>query len=93
MAKKKAVATPKPTRGARLRRKKKKKFAGALTLAMLSSVLMVDGPPAFAASEGVVVCALQGAPAACAPDAPMSQSNQGTFTLEPPRPAPALLPR
>jgi hypothetical protein len=53
---------------------------------------MVDGPPAFAASEGVVVCALQGAPAACAPNAPMSQSNQGTFTLEP-GPAPALLPR
>jgi hypothetical protein len=62
-------------------RTKKKKFAGALlTLAMLSSALMVDGPPAFAASsEGVVVCALQGAPAACAPNAPMSQSNQGTF--------------
>jgi len=45
---------------AAMRTKKKKKFAGVLTLAMLSSALMVDGPPAFAASEGVVVCALQG---------------------------------
>ena len=66
-----------------MRRRKKKKFAGALlTLAMLSSALMVDGPPAFAASEGVVVCALQGAQTAGAPDAPMRQSNQGTFRTE-----------
>jgi hypothetical protein len=60
----------------------KKKFAGALTLAMLSAALMVDGAPAFAAPEGVVVCALHGGQGAGAPNASMSQSNQGTFRNE-----------
>ena len=60
----------------------KKKFTGALTLAVLfcNAALMVGGPPAFAAQEGVVVCARQGAQASGGANAPMSQSNQGTFT-------------
>jgi hypothetical protein len=66
-----------------MRTKKKKKFAAVLTLAMLCWALMVGGPPAFAAvSEDVVVCARQGAQAAGTSDAPMSQSNQGTFRIE-----------
>jgi hypothetical protein len=46
-------------------RTKKKKFAGALTLAGLfsSAALMVGGPPIFAVSADVVVCAQQGAQA------------------------------
>ena len=44
---------------------------------------MVGGPPAFAAvSEDVVVCARRGAQAAGTSDAPMSQSNQGTFRTQ-----------
>lgn len=63
-------------------RTKKKKFAAVLTLAMLCWALMVGGPPAFAVSEDVVVCARQGAQAAGTSDAPMSQSNQGTFRTQ-----------
>ena len=64
-------------------KKKKKKFAAVLALAMLSWALMVGGPPAFAAvSEDVVVCARQGAQAAGDAGAPMSQSNQAVFRTE-----------
>jgi hypothetical protein len=63
--------------------KKEKKFAAVLTLAMLCWALMIGDPPAFAAvSEDVVVCARRGAQAAGTSDAPMSQSNQGTFRTE-----------
>ena len=62
-----------------MRTRKKKKFACVLTLAMLSSALMVGGPPAFALSEGVVVYDQQGAQASGSEGAPTSQSNEGVF--------------
>jgi hypothetical protein len=60
-------------------RTKKRRFAGALTLAVLSSALIVGGSPAYSLSEGVVVCAQQGAQAVGDDAALMRQSNQGVF--------------